>query len=92
VHAAGATAPQITETNRHFAQDQFDHRLHTTISHELRKQIIAAIESKYFAALYDGDFGWADVSAFALLYSISMAPTPSLPLVKLSAIANNSVL
>jgi hypothetical protein len=46
-HVAGATEPQITETNRCFAQDQFDHRLHMTISEELRKQIIAAVESKY---------------------------------------------
>jgi hypothetical protein len=71
VHAAGATAPQITETNRRFAQDQFDHRLHTTVSQELRKQIIATIESKYFAALYDGDFSLADVSAFALLQHLN---------------------
>jgi hypothetical protein len=70
-HAASATAPQITETTHRFAQDQFNHRLHTTVSQELRKQIIAAVESKYFAALYDGDFGLADVSAFALLQHLN---------------------
>jgi hypothetical protein len=90
LHAAGAIAPQITETNRCFAQDQFDHRLHTTVSQELRKQIIAAIESKYFAALYDCNFGLADVSAYLHFYSISMAPTPSSHLMILSAIASNS--
>jgi hypothetical protein len=70
-HADGSTAPQITEINRQFAQDQFDHRLHTTVSQELRKQIIAAVESKYFAALYDGDFGLADVTALALLQHLN---------------------
>jgi hypothetical protein len=34
-HADGSTAPQITEINHQFAQDQFDHRLHTTVSQEL---------------------------------------------------------
>jgi hypothetical protein len=49
-------------------KNQFDHRLHTTVSQELQKQIIAAIECKYFASLYDGDFG---ASAFALLQHLN---------------------
>jgi hypothetical protein len=63
--------PLITETDRQFVQDQFDHRLHTTVSQELQKQVIAAVESKYFAALYDGDFSLADVIAFALLQHLT---------------------
>lgn len=67
VHGVGATAAQITETNRQFAQSQADHRLHTTVLQELRKQIIAAVEPKYFAILNNGDFGLTDVSALALI-------------------------
>ena len=71
VHVVGATAPQITEANRRFTQDQADHRLHTTVSQELRKQIIAAVESKYFAVLNDGDFGLSAVAAVALLHHLN---------------------
>jgi hypothetical protein len=34
-HADGSTAPQITEINRQFARDQYNHRLHMTVSQEL---------------------------------------------------------
>jgi hypothetical protein len=60
------------KTNRRFAQDQFDHhRLHTTISQELQKQSIAAIEAKYVTVLYDDDFELAAVLAFALLQHLN---------------------
>lgn len=67
VHGDNPTAAQISETNRQFEQAKADHRLHATVGQELRKQIIAAVEPRFFAILSDGDFGLAGITPLALL-------------------------
>jgi hypothetical protein len=67
VHAAGATGPQITETNRTFKAALAEHTLYTTVKEELKKQILLAVEGRYLTILEDNDFGYADVSATNML-------------------------
>jgi len=67
VHGANATGPQITETNRQFAQDLQEHTLFTTVTEELKKQIILAVEPRYLSILEDIDFGFADISSRRML-------------------------
>lgn len=67
VHAAGATQHQITETNRQYLQDVHDHRQHMVMKETLKQQLIAAVQHVYIQVLEDPDFGFADVSAEAML-------------------------
>lgn len=67
VHAAAATAAQITETNRQFAHDLNEFTLFTTVTEELKKQILIAVESRYLSMLEDPDFGFADITARDML-------------------------
>jgi hypothetical protein len=67
VHALGATAPQITETNRQYAADLAEHTHYLTVVEELKRQILQAVLPRYFRILADPDFGYADVSVETLL-------------------------
>jgi hypothetical protein len=67
VHANGATAFQITETNRLFKQNIDNHLLYTAIKAQLKQQIITTVEYTYLQLLEDPNFGFADVEPNALL-------------------------
>lgn len=67
VHANGATAGQIAETNRQYASILQEHALYHQVSVELKKQLLAAVQPAYIRALEDVDFGFADVTPFMLL-------------------------
>ena len=67
VHAPGATAAAITETNRQFAYDLGEYTRFLAIAEELKKQILLAVPVRYLAILEDADLGFADVPASAML-------------------------
>jgi hypothetical protein len=67
VHLPAATSAQITETNRQYAADLYEHTRVLTIAEELKKQLLQAVHARYLRALADPDFGFADVSPAALL-------------------------
>eukprot|EP00543_Licmophora_paradoxa_P019171 CAMPEP_0202461942 /NCGR_PEP_ID=MMETSP1360-20130828/51764_1 /ASSEMBLY_ACC=CAM_ASM_000848 /TAXON_ID=515479 /ORGANISM="Licmophora paradoxa, Strain CCMP2313" /LENGTH=165 /DNA_ID=CAMNT_0049084215 /DNA_START=89 /DNA_END=583 /DNA_ORIENTATION=- len=66
-HAANATGPQITETNRLYSARLKEHeRYHHTLL-SLKAQILAALEPKYLAILEDDVMGFADVKPIDML-------------------------
>lgn len=67
IHAAGATQPQISEANRQYLHDLTVHTEYMTVSHELKKGIIAAVDNKYLEILEDADMGYADVTCAQML-------------------------
>jgi hypothetical protein len=67
VHLETITSAQITETNRPYAADLYEHTRVLTIAEELKKQVLKAIHACYLHALADPDFGVTDVSCAALL-------------------------
>jgi hypothetical protein len=67
VHAAGATGPAITETNRQYAADLNEHTRYLTVGEELKKQVLTAVATRYLSILEDAEFGYADVGANAML-------------------------
>jgi hypothetical protein len=67
VHADAATAFQIAETIWLFDQETNDHRLNKRVKSELKRMIVQAIHSRYLRVLEDLNFGFADVSPFAML-------------------------
>jgi hypothetical protein len=67
IHDNGATAAQITETNRRFKHELADHRLFRTVAEELKQQVLLAVPPRYFAILEDLDYGYADVPVLAIL-------------------------
>jgi hypothetical protein len=58
VHAAGATAPQMTETNRQYDNTVAQVALHTSMINALRQQLLGAIEAKYVMELEDPNLGY----------------------------------
>jgi hypothetical protein len=71
VHAAGATGPQITATNRQYDQDLKDFEMHQAVAESIRKQMLEAIASTFYDVLADDIFGYADVTIVQLLTHIS---------------------
>lgn len=67
IHAIGATAGQITETNRQYNATLLEHSLYHQVSVELKRQLLAAVQPAYFRALEDADFGFADITPLMLL-------------------------
>lgn len=67
VHAVGATAAQITETNRVFTATLAELTTANQFRQEIKKLILAAVNSIYLASLEDDTFGYADVSPNAML-------------------------
>jgi hypothetical protein len=66
-HAQGATAPQITETNRQYTADLQEYRLYLTVQEELKKHLLAAVPPMYLRTLEDPDLGFADVTSITML-------------------------
>jgi hypothetical protein len=71
VHADAATAFQIAETIRLFNQEIDDHRLHERVKSELKRMIVQALDARCLRVLEDLDFGFADVSPFAMLQHLT---------------------
>jgi hypothetical protein len=67
VHAAAATGPAITETNRQYAYDLSEHTRYLSVREELKRQILNAVAPRYLSILEDADFGYADVGPNAML-------------------------
>ena len=67
IHAAGATGPQIAETNRQFKEDQATFRLYKEVDHALRNQLIAACHPTYIRALSHDTLGFGKVTCLQLL-------------------------
>ena len=67
VHLETATGHQITETNRQFSHALSEFRIYHNTAEALRKQIIMAVPNRYITILEDEDFGFADVTATAML-------------------------
>lgn len=67
VHAPAATAAQIAETIRLFNQDLADHTLYNKVATALKAQLLQAVDATYLSALEDPEFGYADVTARAML-------------------------
>jgi hypothetical protein len=71
VHAANATGPQITPTNRQYDQDLLDFETHQAVTESIRKQMLEAIVPTYYGVLADNIFGYADVTIVQLLEHIT---------------------
>lgn len=70
IHVPGATSAQITETNRQYAASLDKNRRYTTVAHELKKQLLLAVDKTYLYILADADFGFADVSCATMLHHL----------------------
>jgi hypothetical protein len=62
VHAAAATAAQITATNRTYDSDLAEFRQCEEIREAIRRQILSAVEATYHDVLAKDEFGYADVT------------------------------
>lgn len=71
VHAAGATGPQITETNRQHDYATAMFSKYTKVAAALKAQIIAAVGKTYIRAIEDPVLGYSLVSALDLLTHLS---------------------
>ncbi|CAB9519302.1 hypothetical protein SEMRO_1007_G230400.1 [Seminavis robusta] len=67
VHGATATAAQITETNRLFAQNMEQFIICKAVGTALKKQLLEAIPDTFTNTLKNDLFGYANVSVLALL-------------------------
>ena len=76
---AQATAAQITDINRQYDRALAAHTLYHTTTEELKKQILAAVEHRYLAALEDADFGFSDVSPCTMLNHLVTTHAQLLP-------------
>jgi hypothetical protein len=67
VHAAGATGPAITETNRQHKADQREHAVFIATQNALRSQLLAAVPYKYIQVLEDPDISFANTPVLDIL-------------------------
>lgn len=67
IHAAGATAPQISEVNRQFLVDEREFRLYRHTEAALKKQILQAVSRTFTKILCDEELGYASVTSLALM-------------------------
>jgi len=67
VHAQGATAPQITETNRAYLAQLAEFQTYNAVEQALKKQMLAAVDETYLLPLQDDVFGFAQTTARAML-------------------------
>ena len=67
VHANGATAAQITETNRAYKANLSEYALYSTVIATLKKQLIAAIPETYIKTKKDDLIGYANITLYGLL-------------------------
>lgn len=67
IHAANATAPQITEANRQYAALLAEHKVYVTTEQALKRQLLAAVDRLYVNELQHETLGFASVSTLQLL-------------------------
>jgi hypothetical protein len=67
VHAAGATGPAITETNRQHAAAQKEYATFIAVENALRSQLIAAVPYKYIQVLSDPDVSFGNTPVLAII-------------------------
>jgi hypothetical protein len=61
IHPVGATAAQITESNRQFLQDQTEFKEYTTVHQALKSLLLVAVKDVFLDTLKDDDVGYANV-------------------------------
>jgi hypothetical protein len=61
IHAAAATAAQITAANRAYDQALDEFKTYATIKEKLKQQVLVAVDPIYYQDLEDDTFGYADV-------------------------------
>jgi hypothetical protein len=66
VHIAGATGPQITETNRQFSADLKEFTLYNTTEAALKKLVLQAVPSTFTQTLRDEEIGYASTTTLQL--------------------------
>ena len=63
IHAAAATAAQITEANRQYYDRQLTvHSAYITVKEELKRMILLAVPDIYLNTISDATFGYADIT------------------------------
>ena len=67
IHAAAATAAQITEANRQYDRQLTVHSAYTTVKEELKCMILLAVPDIYLNTISDATFGYADITPQRLL-------------------------
>jgi len=67
VHNAGATAAQITETNRQHAADLKEFQVYTAVQAALKRQLLAAVPNSYINDLRSEAYNYARVTVLQLL-------------------------
>jgi len=67
VHVAGATAPQISETNRQHLENQKIYSTYIATDKALLKQLLEAFPATYAQTLYDQELGWGNLTCLELL-------------------------
>jgi hypothetical protein len=67
IHGEQPTGNQITETNRAYAQALAEHKLFATVSGELKKQVLLAVDVSFLTILEDPIMGFADIAVIDML-------------------------
>jgi hypothetical protein len=67
VHAAAATAAQITAANHSYDHAMDEFKTYATITEKLKQQVLSAIDPIYYQDLEGGTFGYADVRISAII-------------------------
>lgn len=67
VHGAAATGPQITETNRQYAQNLADFKVYNNTEQALKRQVLAAVDRLYVNELQHDTLGFANSTTLQLL-------------------------
>ena len=67
IHAAAATAAQITEANRQYDRQLTVHSAYITVKEELKRMILLAVPDIYLNTISDATFGYADITPQRLL-------------------------
>ena len=66
-YAAGTTGPAITAGNRVYDANLTQFKTYMEVKNAVRKQIMEAVETRYYQELEDADMGYADVTILQLL-------------------------
>jgi hypothetical protein len=72
VHAATATAAQITEANRRFDAARLEFQTYTIVEGLLKRQVLAAVDSIYLDELNDETVGFATATCRDLLQHLRL--------------------
>jgi hypothetical protein len=66
-HAPGATAAQITETNRLYASNLLQYSTHHTVKNHRKEMLLEAVPDTFTQILEDQRFGYAQLTTLQLL-------------------------